>query len=241
MIERQTNNLYQNFQLGLKQLLDEFGKCIFMEDDNIVSSSFLEYMNNGLSFYNDNKKIMAIGGFNVPVSLEAYPSDYKYNYYLSRFFCAAGFATWSDRQILEIINYNDGFGDLMADKKLYKKFKIKVPHLISELKRIKDGILDAGDYKITFNMIKNDLYMVKPINSNVNNIGYDGTGVHCGISNKFDNQTISNDKIIFSNQLNYDEKIDKVWRIFFDKKPSLYERITNKIKRGINGNTKNRR
>lgn len=231
VIEREKNDLYANYQLGVDQLLKEHGRCIFMEDDNVVSSDFLQYMNDGLEFYKDDKRIMAINGFNVPVSVDKYPENYTYDYYLSSYFCAAGFGTWQDRNFLNIVKYNDGYNELILNKELYKKIKTKVPHLINELKRIQEGTLDAGDYKITFHMIKNDMYVIKPIQSKVNNIGHDGSGVHCEATDKFNNQTVSDRKIEFKKDLQYDQKVDQVWRNFFDNKPSLWTRIKNKLKR----------
>jgi len=233
IIEREKNDLMQNFLLGMQQLLDKHGKAIFMEDDNVVSNDFLEFMNEGLDFYENNKKIIAINGFNVPVLEDKYPKGYEFDYYLSKFFCAAGFATWGDRGILEMVMYNDGYNDLIRDKKLYKKIKVKHPGLISELKRIQEGTLDAGDFKITYNMIKNDMYVLKPIKSKVNNIGHDGSGVHCEASEKFSNQNTSNKKIIFCSNALYDRALDKVWRGFFDKKDPLLMRIKRKINKFI--------
>lgn len=233
IIERDSNDLYANFKLGMKQMLDEHGKCIFLEDDNVVATNFLKYMNDGLDIYEDDTSIFAINGFNVPVSQDSYPRDYNYDYYLSSFFCAAGFATWNDRNFLNIVNYNDGYNEILANNELYNKIKKKVPHLVQGLKRIQDGILDAGDYKITFHMIKHEKFVIKPIVSKVNNIGYDGSGVHCEATNKFDNQEISNKSILFHAEAEYDQRIDQIWRKFFDKKPSLFKRIKNKLIRAI--------
>lgn len=238
IVERKKNDLYANYKLGMKQLLDKYGKCIFMEDDNVVSSDFLQYMNDGLKFYKDDKNIMAINGFNVPVSSDSYPKEYKHDYYLSSYFCAAGFGTWADRDFLNIVNYNDGYNELISNKELYKKFNRKIPHLIKELKRIQDGTLDAGDYKITFNMIKNDMYVVKPIESKVNNIGHDGSGVHCEATDKFNNQIVSDKKIMFKKDAQYDQKIDQIWRNFFDKKSPLFQRIKRRFKKIILGSNK---
>lgn len=229
IIEREKNDLIQNALLGIAQMLKEHGKFIFMEDDNIVSEDFLVYINNGLDYYENDKKIMAICGFNVPVSRDKYPKDYKHDYYLSNDFCAAGFATWESRNILDILSYNDCYNELINDKNLYKKFKKTSPYIINELKRIQDGTLNAGDYKITFNMIKNDMFVIKPIESKVNNIGYDGSGVHCEASDKFDNQVVSNKVIEFKKNVVFDKRIEKIWRNFFDKKPPFFKRVKKKI------------
>ncbi len=223
----------------MQQLFDEHGKCIFMEDDNVVSSSFLEYMNNGLDFYENDKKIIAIGAYNIPAK---FPNDYKYDYYLSTYFNAWGFATWGNRGFLDIVNYNDQYNEMMADKKLYKKVKKNHPKLINGLKLIQEGKLNAGDYKMVFHLIKNDLYTIKPIMSLVDNIGHDGSGVHCGINDRFQNIELNEQEIKFVKDLKYNRNIDLIgykyiWHTKLITK-DLPFRIYRKIKRTLKLNNK---
>lgn len=230
IIERKTNNLMQNAILAHKQLFDEHGKQIYMEDDNIVSSSFLQFMNDGLNFYKDNKSVFAISGFNIPTQ---YPDHYKYDYYVSHYFNGWGLASWADRGYLDLINSTNQYNEMMADKDLYKKVKKTDAGLIPGLKLIQEGKLDAGDYKIGFHLIKNNLSTIRPIKSLVNNIGNDGSGVHCEVSNKYHNKILNNKKITFTEDVEYVKEIDNIWRKFADSKPSLIKRIRNKIKNYI--------
>jgi len=202
-----------------------------MEDDIVTAPGFLKFMNAGLDFYKNNKKIITIGGYNVPVK---FPKSYKYDYYLSRYFNGWGFATWDNRDILRTLNYNDAHNELMRDKKLYKKIKKMYPELIAELKRIQEGTLDAGDYKIVFHSMKNDLYSVKPLHSLVNNTGCDGSGTHCKATTKFTNKTLGNKEVLFSDSIAPNTKIEKIWHHYLYNKTTIYnlpKKICSKLKK----------
>jgi len=228
IVEREINGRVSNNRGGMKQLLDEYGKMIWLEDDNVVSSSFLKYMNDGLDFYEKNKKIVAISGYNVPAK---FPDDYVHDYYFSSYFNAWGFATWADRGFLDIVNYNDQYNEMMADKKLCKKVRKVHPKLINGMKLIQEGKLNAGDYKVVFHLIKNDLFTIKPIKSFVDNIGHDGSGVHCGVNDRFQNIKLNKQEIKFVKDLKYNEYIDKIYYYYFQPKINIIYRIKNKLLR----------
>ncbi len=230
IVERETNGRVANNRGGIKYLLDTYGRAIFLEDDNVVSTNFLEFMNDGLDFYEDNKRIMAINGYNVPTT---FPNSYKHDYYLSTYFNAWGFATWKDRGFLDIVNYSDQYNEMMGNKELYKKIKKVHPKLINGLKQIHEGTLNAGDFKITFHLLKNDLNVIRPIKSKVNNIGHDGSGVHCGISNKYHHDTLCIKKIIFNDKVKYDNEIELIWRKYQDKITPFFIRAEKKLMRII--------
>ncbi|WDN90084.1 hypothetical protein BuS5_03054 [Desulfosarcina sp. BuS5] len=218
IFERKTNNYLKNTRDGFKRLLDKYGRVISMEDDIVTASGFLQFMNDSLEFYEHDKNIIAISGYNVPVN---FPKSYKYEYYLSVYFNGWGCATWNDRDFFKIVEYNDAYNEVMNDISLYRKINKIHPKLINGLKQIQDGKLDAADYKIVFHSIKNNLYTIKPIESFVNNIGHDGSGMHCGISNKFGMKYLLNKKRVrFFDKVNYDFKIDQIFYKYFHPDPS---------------------
>ena len=218
IVERATNNRIKNNRGGMRKLLNEYGRIIFMEEDNITASGFLQFMNDALNFYTANKDIICISGYNVPVN---FPKSYKFDYYLSAYFNGWGFATWDNRDFMKALEYNDAYSEVMNDLSLYNKINKIHPKLINGLKQIQEGKLQAGDYNIVFHSIKNNLYTVKPIESFVNNIGHDGSGVHCGISNKFRmNNTLNEKTISFSDTVSYNFEIDQIFYKFFHPEPT---------------------
>ena len=232
--ERKENDRVRNYRDGVNYLFDKYGKIIFLEDDNIVSPYFLQFMNDGLEFFKENKKIFSICGYNVPAK---FPMGYEYDYYLSRYFNAWGFATWSDRNHLDVEDIKNAYSELLDDKALYRKVKKEHPKLAVNLKKIQENRLKAGDYPIVFHSIKHDLYSVKPIHSLVDNIGHDGSGIHCGISDRFRNDlNHARTRINFIEDIEYNQAMDvigyKYSHQIFNRK--LPERILRKIKEKIN-------
>ncbi|MDX4069418.1 glycosyltransferase family protein [Aliarcobacter skirrowii] len=209
IIERELNNLVMNSRLGLKYLLDNYGKCIFMEDDNVVSERFLQYMNDALEFFKNDKSIFAINAYNIPTTMSN--TTLSSSFFKSRLFNAWGYATWKDRGLLDVLQYYGQYTEIIKNKTLYQEIIKTYPLLIGVLKKIHDGVRDAGDSKLTFHLIKNNLYVIKPFISFVNNIGHDGSGVNCNISNRYNNNELNLNSIIFKENIKYDEKMDKFY------------------------------
>ena len=228
IIERQTNSRVANTRGGIKQLLDNCGKLIFLEDDNITSLHFLAFMNDALDIFKDKISVLGIGGFNAPIQFS--PNN-NYNYYLSRLFNAWGFATWEDRNVIEIFENNNAYKELINNRELKNKIKQIHPSLHKGLKRIYKGKLDAGDYKAVFHLIKNDMNFIKPKYSLVKNIGWDGSGLHCGTSDKFNFELYNKSICIANKQIpDYIPDLDKQFYNFFHQKIMYKGRLLTKIK-----------
>ena len=58
--------------------------------------------------------------------------------------------------------------------------------LLELLKKEAEGKIDALDVKIMFHQSKHNLFTIAPKVSLVQNIGHDGSGIHCRASKKFD-------------------------------------------------------
>ena len=227
IVDRKTNGAHRNGVLGIKQLFDEYGKCIIMEDDNKVSSQFLQYMNDALEFYKDDKTIFGINGFNPPIR---YPDWFIHEFYKSKYFNAWGMALWSDRGYLDIIDKNDQYLDALSDRKLLKKVIRTHPKLIKALKNIYDGTLNAGDYKITFHLIKHGQFVIKPTQSFVENIGHDGSGANSIINNEFKFDELNRSRIRFREKTTYDEKIDRKYYEFFNQRKLFLAKVRHRIR-----------
>lgn len=67
IIERDKNwGLAKNIIAGVTEIVNKYGRVIVLEDDHSVAPFFLQYMNEALNRYEDNKDIVSIHGYVYP-------------------------------------------------------------------------------------------------------------------------------------------------------------------------------
>ena len=77
VIERKSNlGLADSIVKGVTQVLKDFDRVIVLEDDLVLSKSFLRYMNDALTIYEDSSKVMHISGYSQQITLPKTPSTY---------------------------------------------------------------------------------------------------------------------------------------------------------------------
>ena len=203
IIERTENSRVNNNRNGIRSLLDKHGKMIFLEEDIVTAPKFLEFMNQALNFYRGDQRIISINGYTPPIKPPAY---YKKDIYLSLRFCAWGFGIWKDRYDKIKMNI-EGYKTFLKDKVALKRFRMGGEDLPYLLKSEAERLIDALDVKIMFHQFQKNLYTVAPLVSLVQNIGHDGTGVHCRKTDKFNTTLDTGDKQLMMEkdiQLNLD-------------------------------------
>lgn len=181
IVERKNNNRIKNNRDGIKQLLDDYGKIIFLEEDIVTAPGFLQFMNDALDFYENNIKIISISGYCPPIScFDNYPYD---TFFLPRF-SAWGFATWKNK--FDPFRFSTiGFEEKKKDDFFLKKLAVGGEDIYKMVENDFYGKINALDVRVMYHQAINDLYTVYPRQSLVQNIGHDGSGVHCGNTKKF--------------------------------------------------------
>ena len=191
--------------------LNVHGRSIFLEDDNVVSQNFLKFMNEALELYAHNPSILAISGYSPPVNQR---ENTKKDVYLSKIFSAWTYATWSHKKVLDFSRVSKPYNDLKKNG-LRKKVDSVHPSLAKSLKKIDEDLHYAPDQVLTYALIKNDLYQIKPVETLVRNIGHDGTGINCGVSGHFNQIIFQGTHDPSLENLNYINEIDRKQYDFF--------------------------
>jgi len=93
-ISRENKGLANSVISGVSKVFESYDRVIVLEDDLTTSKGFLEYMNDGLNFFEDHKKIWSISGYALPIKL---PDNYQHDLYLAPRACSWGWGTWRDR------------------------------------------------------------------------------------------------------------------------------------------------
>lgn len=224
IIERQENDRVANNRGGMAQLLDEFGRVLFLEEDVITAPGFLQYINDGLSFFRTDQRIFAIGA-HTPNLMRF--SQTQRDAYLSQRFHPWGFGIWKDR--FEKVKKLPDFRLIKKNKSLIKTFNKYGNDLVPMVKKEASGLLNAFDIRSCYHMCLNNLYMVLPTKTLVTNTGLDGSGLHCNDNDIYQGDMLS-DKLHFQfdDNISIDLQAVSEYKKFYDK-PSFYFKLLRKM------------
>jgi len=221
IIERDRNlGLANSIIDGVAKIVNEYGRVIVLEDDLVTSPFFLKYMNEALNYYQNYSIIFSITGYNNPSISMRIPKDYKQDIYFNPRNSSWGWATWRDRWNKADWDVKD-YQQFTLDKAAQKRFERGGDDLTDMLKAQMERRINSWAIRWTYTHFKNDGLCVYPMLSFVENIGLDGSGIHCGLdsSQKFSNRSLSmNNNIQFSRDIQVNEKIMNEFRKIFQKR-----------------------
>lgn len=171
---KENKGLAQSIISGVSAVLEEHGKAIILEDDSLVTPSFLGFMNKSLDEFESDKRIGAIAGFTPEID---FPEDYKSDIFTSYRSCSCGWATWKDR--FENVDWElKDIKSFYKDKKMIKKFNSSGSDRFMRLYRQTKGNGTSWSVRFGLHLVKNDMLTVYPRYSYIQNIGCDETGIH---------------------------------------------------------------
>lgn len=208
---------------GVSSLIEKYGRVIVVEDDLILSPSFLQFMNGALEFYQNVPEIWSISGYSFPMkSLKEYDHDVFYSYRGSSW----GWATWSDRW--EKVDWEvKQFPELMEDKEWMKRFNRGGNDLVNMLKLQVEGKIDSWAIRWCFTESNLNMYTVYPKVSYVQNDGCDGSGTHSGKNEAYNTKIQGEVKVCRFEKLKIEKRIAKE---FYNKYSDTFGK---KVKRNL--------
>lgn len=231
LIEREINlGLAESIIDGVSMLVSEYSKVIVFEDDLISSSYTLQYFNDALIRYQNEKKVMHIGAYMYPLKAENLPETFFY-----RAATSWGWATWERA-------WKDFEPDI---NKIISRFDSKKKHEFSI-----EGTMNFWKQIIEFKRGRNNSWAIRwyasiflnggltlnPSKSLINNIGHDGSGIHSGLNDIY--HVIINPLPVSS----FPEKIEENRETYLaiksflrTRKGSLWQRILRYAKQKFKG------
>ncbi len=154
---------------GVSEVIKKYGKVIVLEDDLLVSSDFLQFMNDGLNYYENDGHVGAISGF-CPKIKKCTDGVYK-----ARTGNSCGWATWErvwNAVDWEISDYEEFRGD--SDKrKAFNQIQFGISNILD---RQMSGKLDSWAVRWDYYFFEQNLWTIYPGTSRIQNIGFDEEG-----------------------------------------------------------------
>jgi glycosyl transferase family 2 len=167
---------------GVTELSAAYGRVIVLEDDLVVAPGFLTFMNHALERYEHEPRVMQVSGYMFPVERPKRLGQ--------TFFCRVptswGWATWArawerlnlDSTLMLESLQSPGRREAFNLNGAYPYFE----HLTQQA----EGKLDVWGVRWYASMFIAGGLCLYPRQSLVQNIGMDGTGMHCGRSSHFE-------------------------------------------------------
>ena len=174
---------------GINYSFKRYDAVIVLEDDCVPTANFISFMNQCFEKYKDNKKIYSIGGYSWPIMLQ----KKEYDIYGCGRISSWGWGTWKNRWIIYEKDY-EIIRKMKQDKELSRNLAIWGNDLEDTLVGNVRGICDSWAVFWALNVILKQGICISPYQSFIKNIGMDGSGVHCGISDQFEVECIDSKK-----------------------------------------------
>ena len=226
-IERADNlGLAHSIISGVTEIVNRFGCIIVLEDDIVTSPHFLKFMNEALSRYENEERVMHVAGYMFPIDASNIPETFFY-----RGSSCWGWGTWrrawnkfepDPAKLIKII----------TDRKLKYEFNfLGSINYLGMLKYQAKSRVDSWAIRWYASVFLNQGLCLHPAQSLVQNIGHDSGGVHCDKSDAF-NVNLKNGQITYFETLieENNEALNRLQQYFESITPTLYEKLTRKSK-----------
>jgi len=232
IIKRGKNwGLANNIIDGVTKIVNEYGKIIVLEDDLVTSPYFLKFMNEALEFYKDEEKVWHISGWNYPIDTNGLG-----DVFLWRVMNCWGWATWTDRW-----QYFEKDTDKLISKfsqEDIKRFNLDGrENFWGQILANKKGKINTWAIYWYATIFKKNGLCLSPVQTFVENIGFDGSGIHCSDTGHKDNKIFNTKRkteVKFETELKENKKIvDKIKKYYKSKKKPFVVRAINKLLRII--------
>lgn len=164
---------------GVTDVIAKHGRVIVLEDDLLTSPYFLKYMNTALDKYESYPAVFSISANRPPVNKMAIPADYPYDVFVSLRSFSTGWATWKEKWIR--IDWSlDYLEDFLKHPEQMEAFNRGGDDLTDMLCLQRDHKIDSWAIRYSFQHFYHHAVAILPCVPYVDNIGFDGTGIHSG-------------------------------------------------------------
>lgn len=151
---------------GVTEVINRHKKIIVLEDDLVLSSNFLVYMNAALDTYEKEERVFSVTGYSKPIK------GIKDDVYFTKRSSSLGWGSWLDRW--EKIDWEvKDFNEFISSRSLQKAFNQMGSDMTHMLRKQMDGKINSWAIRWCYHQYKYDLFSVHPTTSKVLHIGND--------------------------------------------------------------------
>ncbi len=174
----QNKGLARSIIEGVNEIILCYERVIVLEDDLIVASDFLEYMNHCLKLYADRRDIWSIAGYSPPIVFPAYLAN---DVFLFGRASSHGWATWIDRWRIVDWQVKD-FHLMKRNKSVRRDFNRTGNDMYRMLELQQMGRMNSWAIRFCYAQFKMGAYTIYPVKAKVQINGYRTGATHSGLA-----------------------------------------------------------
>lgn len=170
-----------SIERGITYVLARHDAVIVLEDDCLPHPNFIQYTVDCIEKYKDDKNVWGVSGYAWPMKLSASETS---DVYACGRTCSYGWATWKNRWQYYSREY-DILKRIYADQEASQRLGIWGTDLEDMLCATLKCQCDAWDVFWSLCVIERGGYFINPYKNLIQNIGFDGSGLHCWMESKW--------------------------------------------------------
>lgn len=217
IIERTENfGLARSIVTAVDHVFERYDKLILLEDDCVPQQYFFDFIQTCLQKYEHNPKVFGISGHSVPVP-EQLRDDYPCDLYFCPRIGSWGWATWKrawqhyDRDLKKLVE--------LANSKNIDLTQGGTDIPVSIENFLKGRLKDVWTLNWVLSVYLNNGLYIYPTRSHISNIGTDGTGLHCGKTDKYDSPSCDTRPTRYPDDVAIDQRILENFKSYFQADP----------------------
>lgn len=181
IVSEYNKGLAESVVSGINYVFREYDALIVLEDDCVPTENFICFMQQCFEKYQDDKRVYAISGYSWPIALE----KGIYDVYGCGRISSWGWGTWKDRWKVYEKDYRLAY-KMKQKETTSRNLAVWGQDLENILVGNVKGTCDSWAVFWALNVILREGICINPYRSLIRNIGMDGTGRHCGVTDRFD-------------------------------------------------------
>lgn len=189
IVSEYNKGLASSIVSGINYAFREYDVVIVLEDDCVSTANFISFMQQCFEKYQDNQKVYSVSGYSYPLDLK----KTQYDIFGCGRISSWGWGTWKDRWNIYEKDY-----ELVKKMKREKNASVNLAMWGNDLEEMLAGNvrgdLDSWAVFWALNIISREGICINPYESLISNIGTDGSGVHCGVTDRFKVKTVDEEK-----------------------------------------------
>lgn len=212
VVERERNfGLSRSITEGVSELCRRYGRAAVVEDDVLVSPHFLGWVNAALNKYEHDERVMSVGCYVFPTE-----ATLPETFFLSLPDCW-GWAVWA-RSWRHYQPDGTALLRALAERDLEWRFDFEGAYPYTEMLRAQVlGKNDSWAVRWSASVLLAGGLTVYPGRSMTRNIGFDGSGTHCGVDQGYDAGLASGLPVLADVPIVESETGRAAWREFFQR------------------------